>query len=187
MKLSQNTHYKKIFVIAIILVGGCKSSFLSMTNFKVPDGTPMFQEGFRDGCGTILGARSTSLYRMKYAGYKFNPDYIDNPEYKFGYGKGWGYCFNYIVGAGYFGQGGADSYIYGKGATPFDMGKASWDSTVNYEEGTWNNPTNSEGGSNSIDGLWGEMQSPKGGFTIFGSHPLYGTYGTPNSGQIFGW
>ena len=175
---------KKIFFIAIILLTnqGCSTSYLSMTNFKVPDGTPIFQEGYKDGCGTILGARSTSLYRMKYAGYKRNPDYIDNPEYNFGYSKGWSYCFNYIVGAGYFGQGGSDQYIFGKGPQ-FDMGRGNWDSTINYETGTWNNPTSSEGGSNSVDGIWGEFQAPKG-FSVFGGHPLYGT---SNNTQIFGW
>jgi hypothetical protein len=174
---------KKTFLIAmILLLNSCSSSFLSMTSFKVPDGTPLFQEGWRDGCSTQLGVRSTSFYRMKYAGYKRNPDYIDNPEYNFGYSKGYSYCFNYIVGGAYFGQGGSDSYIYGKG-TQFDMTRGNWNNTVNYETGTWNNPIAGEGGSTTINGIWDEFQQPKS-FTLFGSHPIYGT---PNSTQIFGW
>jgi hypothetical protein len=173
---------KKLIWIILIIISACKSSYLAMTNFKVPDGTPMFQEGYRDGCSTMLGMRSTVLYRMKYNGYKYNPDYIDNPEYKFGYSRGYSYCFNYIVGAGYFGQGAADTYITGKG-TPFPMGTDNWNNTVNYQEGSWTDAMN-VGGYGGTNGVWSYLQSSeKGGFSTMGSHPLYGT----NSSQIFGW
>ncbi len=151
---------------------------LANMNYTVPDGTPIFQQGFRDGCENGLYSRGNSLYRSKYSSYQYTPSLIDNPEYKFGYGRGYGWCFILNTTGGH--SGGADAFIYGKG-TPFDMGRGNIDGTLNYETGSWKNPLNVQGGG--LDGVLQSTQSPKG-FTAFGSHPLYGT---PSSNQVFGW
>jgi hypothetical protein len=175
---------KKIFYLTIILVlSGCKmfsgaSRYpIANMNYTVPDGTPIFQQGFRDGCENGLYTRGNGLYRTKYSTYKYTPSLIDNPEYKFGYGRGYGWCFTLNTAGGH--GGGADAFIYGKG-TPFDMGRGNIDGTLNYETGSWNNPLNINSGG--INGVWEAVQSPKG-FSAFSSHPLYGS----GNNQIFGW
>ncbi|MES2677617.1 MAG: hypothetical protein V4612_04820 [Pseudomonadota bacterium] len=172
------------FLLMILLISGCKMFtgselyFFTGTNYKVPDGTPSFQTGFRDGCENGIYSRANVFYRTRYHGYKYHPSLIDNPEYKFGVGRGYSYCFSMNTAGVH--TGGFDQFIYGRG-TPFDMGRGNIDSTVNYEQGSWNNPFNISGGG--VDGVWGAVQAPKG-FSTFGSHPLYGT---PSSGQVFGW
>jgi len=176
---------KKIFYLLIILTlssckffTGAKRYHLANTNYTVPDGTPTFQQGFRDGCENGIHSRGNSLYRTKYSSYQYHPDLIDNPEYQFGYGRGYGWCFTLNTAGGH--GGGFDSFIYGKGV-PFDMNKGSIDSTVNYETGSWKNPLNVQTGG--LDGVLQSVQSPKG-WSAFSSHPLYGT---PSSNQVFGW
>ncbi|MCE3255694.1 MAG: hypothetical protein K0R25_1188 [Rickettsiaceae bacterium] len=182
---------KKIFPILTLLFlsnciwfKGASTPFLAGTSFEVPEGTPLFKKGFTDGCGSILRNRSTGFYRDRYK-YQYDPTLIDNPEYKFGYSRGWTNCFNYIVGGRHTLGGSADAYIYGGFApgTSFSMGKGNVDSTINYEEGTWNNPFAIGGGG--IDSMWGVVQQGNkgGGGTAFGGHPLWGTWQT---GQIFG-
>ena len=176
---------KKILLLAIILsLTGCKfftgakGYFFMGTNYQVPNGTPAFQQGYRDGCENGIYTRANVLYKTRYHGYQYTPSLIDNPEYKFGYGRGYGYCFTMSTSGVH--SGGFDAFIYGRGQ-PFDMQRNSYDGTVNYETGSWNNPFNI--GSGGTDNVWGAVQSPKG-FSTFSSHPLYGT---PNSTQIFGW
>ena len=176
---------KKTFLLLVILsFSGCKfftgadSYFFMGMNYKIPDGTPIFKQGYRDGCENGIYTRANVLYRGKYHGFKYTPSLIDNPEYKFGYGRGYGYCFTMNTSGAHAGS--FDQFIYGRG-TPFEMGRGNIDGTVNYEQGTWSNPFNVNAGG--IDGVWGAVQSPKN-FTAFGSHPLYGT---PNTNQVFGW
>jgi hypothetical protein len=174
----------KILLLTILLfLGSCRlfsgaSRYnLAMMDYAIPDGTPIFQEGYRDGCESGLYSRGNSLYKIKYSGHKYNPKLIDNPEYKFAFGRGYGYCFTLNTAGGH--SGGADKFIYGKGV-PFDMGRTSYDGTINYEQGSWRNPFSSGSG---VNGIFEAVQSPKG-FSVFGSHPLYGTN---NDKQIFGW
>ncbi len=177
--------FRKIFLlISLLSFSSCKfftgadSYFFMGTNYQVPDGTPAFQQGWKDGCENGIYTRANTFYRTKYHKFNYQPSLIDNPEYKFAYGRGYGYCFSMNTSGAH--SGGYDAFIYGRG-TPFDMGQGNIDGTVNYETGTWNNPLNTNSGG--IDGVWGAAQSPKG-FSLFSSHPLYGT---PNSNQIFGW
>lgn len=151
-------------------------------NYTIPDGSPMFQKGWKDGCENGLYSRANALYRTKYNDFNYDPSSIDNPEYRFGYGKAYGYCFtmNTAGGHGAPGLGGADAFIYGRGV-PFDMGRKSIDETLNYEAGSWNNAATVK--FNGVDGNFDAITKSKG-FSVFGSHPLYGT---PNDQQIFGW
>jgi hypothetical protein len=175
----------KIFSIILILtLSGCKlfsgSSryvFANM-NYAIPDGTPTFKQGWKDGCENGIFSRGNTLYRTKYSGFKYTTELIDNPEYKFAYGRAYGYCFTMNTAGAH--TGGFDSFIYARG-TPFDMGRGNIDDTVNYETGSWKNPLNVK--HKGVNGNFDAIQSPKG-FSVFGSHPLYGT---PNDNQIFGW
>ncbi len=67
------------------------------TNFKVPEGSPAFQSGYKDGCSGVLYARGNIFYRSKYD-YRYDPEMIGNTEYKSGYSRGWGWCFAQVVG-----------------------------------------------------------------------------------------
>lgn len=155
--------------------------YLSFLNYEVPNGSPNFQDAYKAGCETVLYARGNGLYRTRYHGHKFNPKMIDNPEYRFGFSRGYSYCFNFIVGGGHFGTisgtgGSSDDYIYGKG-TAFDMGTSSINNTVNYGPLDW--LIIPDGGLNgSVDVL----QKGRGG-TVMGSHPFWGTW---QKNQFFG-
>jgi hypothetical protein len=175
----------KIFLlIAILFLSNCKlftgsrRYLVANTNYSIPDGTPVFQQGWRDGCENGLYSRGNTFYRTKYNGFQYSPDLMDNPEYKFGYGKAYSYCFTLNTAGEH--SGGFDAFIYAKGA-PFDMERTSIDRTVNYEVGSWSNAANVK--HKGVDGNFDAIQSPKG-FSVFGSHPLYGT---TNEKQIFGW
>jgi hypothetical protein len=176
-----------ILVTTLLQITGCKwfetasIPYNAFTNFKVPDGTPIFQQGYRDGCQNGLYSRGNTFYRSRYHGFNYSTDLMDNPEYKMGYGRGYGFCFTYISGTSTAPSGSADAYIYGAG-TQFDMGRGDYNNSLRYADSTWGDAFN-VGGYGGINGVWGEMQAPKG-FSAFGSHPLYGT---PSSGQIFGW
>jgi hypothetical protein len=176
---------KKIFLLIILIsLGNCKfftgarSYFYLGTKYAIPDGTPIFQKGYRNGCENGIYSRGNVLYRSKYHNFNYDYSLINNPEYKFGYAKGYGYCFTTNT-SGNQSAGGFDVFIYAKGL-PFDMGRNSIDNTVNYETGHWKNPFASGKG---INGIADAVQSPKG-FSAFGTHPLYGT---SNKEQIFGW
>lgn len=68
--------------------------------FKIPDGTPSFQTGYKDGCSSSTYARSNVFYRTFYK-HKYDPKMIGNPEYRFGYSRGYTWCFQYsLSGAG---------------------------------------------------------------------------------------
>ncbi len=170
------------FLITILALSGCKfftgAARYNLANMKytVPAGTPIFQQGYRDGCENGLLTRGNTLYRMKYRGFNYTPSLIENPEYKFAYGRGYGYCFTINTAGSH--AGGTDAFIYGKGVA--DLRKTSLSETLNYETGTWNNPLNDKYGG--LNGVFDGITKPKG-FSVFGSHPFYGT----SHNQIFDW
>jgi hypothetical protein len=90
------------FIILMQITTSCQyfksasTPYFMFTNFKVPDGSPNFQEGYRDGCSTVLYARGTVFYRNRY-GFKFNPNKINDPEYNFGHQRGYSWCFQHGV------------------------------------------------------------------------------------------
>ena len=100
-----------------------KIVFLPFTNFKVPPGTPIFQSGYKDGCSSVLYARGNMFYRSRYE-YRYDPNMIGNAEYKFGYSKGWGWCFSNVVGISPSGApiGSVTDFVSPYGRSPtFDM------------------------------------------------------------------
>lgn len=175
----------KILIISILLTtSGCRwfadakgLHNLAFTNIRVPEGTPNFQKGYKDGCATVLYSRTNALYRAKYE-YRFDPELIDNKEYFFGRKRGYNYCFGYSTGgSGHFGSG-WDKYIYGQG-TPFDMGRGNINDTIPQGKDTM--PDNS-----GIGGFFQILTQSGGGNTVLGGHPFYGKK-SMNSDRIFGW
>jgi hypothetical protein len=69
----------------------------SFASIKVPNGTPAFQSGYKDGCSSVLYARGNIFYRTRFD-YRYDPTMASNKEYKSGYSRGWGYCFGQVVG-----------------------------------------------------------------------------------------
>ncbi len=180
---------KKNYLILILFLfsscrwlTGAETPYLSFAMPKIPDGTPIFKHGYEDGCKTILHNRATGFYRSIYK-YNYDTSLIDNPEYQFGFSRGWTNCFNYVVSGRHTLGGSADTYIYGGSwGAPIGMGKGNIDDTVNYQTGSWTNPFASGGGIN--DAVFGPIETGKGGAgTAFGGQPLWGTWQT---GQIFG-
>ena len=180
---------KKIILIVTLLlfISGCrwftdaKIHNLAFMQIKIPQGTPNFQKGFKEGCATVLYSRGYGLYRTFYE-YQFSPELIDQPDYFFGRKRGYNFCFGYITGgSGHFAKG-WDAYIYGQG-TPFDMGKSSIDKTVlggNVLD-SWGDM---RGGVGASLGVLQKNRANNGG--AMGGHIFYGNVNA-NSGNILGF
>lgn len=114
-----------LFLSNCRLFKGSGTTFLAGTNIKIPEGSPTFKKGFRDGCETLLSARGNSFYRSRYDGFKYDPELIDNPEYKFAIGRGYGFCFNYTIR---YLQGGADEFIVSP--SQFDWSRSNFNEMI---------------------------------------------------------
>lgn len=106
---------KRVVILLVFLtLSNCQwfraadTTFLSGTDIKVPEGSPTFKKGFRDGCETVLSSRGNTYYRTKYSGFRYDPKLIKDAEYKFAVSRGYGFCFNYIIR---FLNAGSDDYI----------------------------------------------------------------------------
>jgi len=177
---------KNIFLVILILLQltSCKwfgkigSPFYSMTNFKVPDGTPAFQQGFRDGCSTSTYARSNVLYRNRY-GYKYDPKMIGNSEYRFGHSRGYAWCFQQSLSGSTGPVGSWDKYLHPGG----------YDSTFSSANigSAWDGFFGGHGGSlghaagGDVGGFMGTLTNSGG--SVMNSNPLWAG---GSSGQIFG-
>ena len=146
-------------------------------NIQIPDGTPAFQSGYKDGCSSVLYARGNVYLRSKYD-YSFDTKMIGNSEYKSGYSRGWAWCFNAVVGADpgggtAMGSGVAGRYIYPHGEGPFDTNpydvQHAWGGFFGSTA-----PKIVETGS-GLDGsfsVWSKS-SGGGGSSAFGANPLW--------------
>jgi hypothetical protein len=91
-----------LFLSILIILNSCKwfteadRPYLEFSNFKVPNGTPAFQKGYKDGCSSSLYSRGNVWYRTRYS-HKYDPKMISNSEYRFGYQRGYAWCFQYIL------------------------------------------------------------------------------------------
>ena len=120
-----------IFVATLVISGcqwfrGADTTFFSGTNIKIPEGTPTFKKGFRDGCESVLSSRGNTFYRARYKGFKYDPRLIDDSEYKFAVSRGYGFCFNYIIR--FINDSGSDEYIVSP--SYFDWSLGSVDNTI---------------------------------------------------------
>lgn len=183
----------------VMELAGCKwitrasSPYFSMTNFKVPDGTPVFQKGFKDGCSTVLYSRGNVLYRNRY-GYKYDPKLIGNSEYRFGHQRGYTWCFQHSLAATSGPVGSWDRIIqpYGYDRT-FDarsveaayggmLSETESAAPLSMTPGTFGGNLN-----DATFGVWGGTGSggflTTGGGGVFTANPLWAG---GSKGQIFG-
>ncbi len=189
-------------IIAIILLSqvlfscrwitGASTPYFSFTNFKVPEGTPTFRQGYKDGCSSILYARGNDFYRSRYK-YRYNTAMIGNTEYRFGYSRGWSWCFQNIVS----GVGGS---FGGPDKTIFPYGQDSLTGGLDYTPANVNSTglfqSNVNGGiatlpADGVDSMFGVFQKGTDGTgvggvggTVFGTNPLWAG---GSKGWWFGW
>lgn len=179
---------KFLILITLFLFGCAGAQLPTFMGLRVPEveGTPIFKKGFAQGCAGVTSRRGTELFRQTYK-YEFDFDLIDNPEYQFGFTRGWTNCFLLLTSGAYTLGGSADTYLYNPayGKAPdsfFAMRVDTIDHSINDGENVWKNPFGFAG--NGIDSIWGNVQTGKDNEqTAFGSHPLYGT---PQTKQFFG-
>jgi hypothetical protein len=177
--------FVRILIIVLSLqLGGCKwftnagTPYFQWTNFKIPEGTAAFKQGYKDGCSTVLYSRGNGFYRTRYQ-YRYDTKMIDNPEYRFGHSRGYSWCFQTIL----TGQtnGSFDKYINPGG----------YDPTFNA-----NNINNAWGGmfegldapikvnpGNGFDAMFGVWSGSGTGGSVFSSDPLWAG---GSKGQFFG-
>jgi hypothetical protein len=149
------------------------------SNFKVPEGTPVFQQGYKDGCSTILFARGNGFYRSR-NDYHYDVNLSGNPEYRFGHSRGQSWCFQNIIGPNPIAS--FDRYLmpFGNGNTTFDMTAGNINDTYGGMFDGLQAPGNpNAGGFDSIFGVWSGGET--GG--VFSANPLWAG---GSKGQIFG-
>lgn len=153
------------------------SPFYTMTNFKIPDGTPAFQQGFKDGCSTSTYARSNVLYRSRY-GYRYDPKMIGNAEYRFGHSRGYTWCFQQSIAGATGALGSWDRYLHPYGYdTTFSSGdiNSAWGGFFK-GSGSLAQPAGGD-----VGGFMGTLTNSSG--SVMNSNPLWAG---GSSGQIFG-
>lgn len=176
---------KIIIAVFLLQLGACKwftgagTPYFSWSNFKVPDGTPAFQQGYKDGCSTVLYARGNIWYRTRY-GYRYDPKMIGNPEYRFGHSRGYTWCFQQVLSGTGGPVGSWDKYIqpYGYDSTftvPTDGVSKAWG---DFFQGGVASPIPSASLNSIFDDLSG---GSSGG--AFSAHPIWAGH---SKGQIFG-
>lgn len=185
---------KYLIILILIFINSCRwfegadTTYFSMTNFKIPEGSPSFKKGYKDGCSTALYSRGNTFYRTKYK-YSFDTKMIDNEEYRFAFARAYGYCFSRYVSSTGGGRGSFDRYLFpykaanGFADTGFDMSARNWNST--WGTGTFQDIDNSplggsivpNGGFNGIFDVWGR------GSGALSGDPLWSG---GSKGQFFG-
>jgi hypothetical protein len=157
-----------------------------MTNIAIPEGTPLFQKGFRDGCGNAFYARGNGFFRARY-GYRFDGNLAGNTEYRFGLSRGYGYCFAHVVAGPYGGpQGSFDRALFPHGYDEtYDAGNvnSAWGGFFN-----GGNQWNAGISSGSIDGVYDVYQTgiSGSGSSAFGTSGNGIFWAGGSKGQFFG-
>ncbi len=188
---------KKIFEKFLLLIfllefSACKwfsssgDPFLKWSNITIPNGTPTFQQGFKDGCSTTLYSRGNVYYKTRY-GYRYDPKLIGSSEYRLGHQRGYTWCFEHIVG--------------GIPMTSFDryISPHGYDTTFNVDSSGKGAINNAWGGmfgggvgtpievepGNGFDAIFDVWQKGGAGTgaTALGTNPLWAG---GSSGQFFG-
>jgi hypothetical protein len=175
------------FIILLLTLSSCKMfnkggmATYSMLKFKIPEGTPTFRQGYKDGCESALYSRGNVLYRSIYK-YRFDPKLIGNAEYRLGHSRGYGFCFP-------------------TAASPVTGPQSSFDRFINpygYDSGfnagnindTWGGGFNGIMGSsltgNGFNGIFDVLQKGGGGTgeSALGGNPLWAG---GSRGQFLGW
>ncbi len=169
----------RIILITLLLFISCcrwlenaSTPYTIGAGFKVPPGTPAFQQGYRDGCSQIFYSRGNSFYRWRHK-YQYNPKMNGNSEYRFGYKRGGSFCFNFITP----GVTAPDRYIFPNKDPILAMDY----NKTGFFEGPLDAfiPQAEWGGLDGVYKVW----SGSGGDSVFGANPLWAG---GSSGQFFG-
>lgn len=192
---------RNIFLLALLsqAIIGCRwitsagTPFFYGTNFKVPDGTPTFQKGFRDGCSTLLSARGNDFYRSRYS-YRYDPSLIGNTEYRFGHQRGYSFCFQSTTGPMNIGS--FDKFLFPHGNNAFINGAVgSINNSGLFGSGPGNNSafsTSLTTPGNGLDGMFDVLQkgNDDGGVGGGGSGTAFTGnifWASGSSGYLLGW
>lgn len=195
---------RKVIIRLIILTSFCQilcgcrwftsihTPYFAMTNFKVPDGTPTFQRGFKDGCSTVLYARGNDYYRTRYH-YRYDPTLIGNTEYRFGHSRGYTWCFQNILQQS-TGHGPIDRFLFPHGPDSMTGGLDYNPNNINKMglfgvPGDDSNPLKTSNNSiNDMMGVWQKGTDKDGvggaGASVFNSNPFWAG---GSGGWWFGW
>jgi hypothetical protein len=175
-----------LLLFLLVQVFGCKwftsigAPYFEWTNFKVPQGTPAFQAGYKDGCSTVLYSRGNVYYRTRYS-YRYDPKMIGNPEYRFGHSKGYTWCFQQVIAGTSGPVGSFDKYLNPGGYDrTFDAGNINdaWGGLfgTGLDAPIKANPAN---GFNAMFDVWSGGE----GGGVFSANPLWAG---GSKGQFFG-
>ncbi len=179
---------------------GCKwfssagTTYYAWTNFKVPEGTPVFQQGFKDGCSTVLYARGNDFYHTRYK-YKYDPTLIGNTEYRFGHQRGYTWCFQTVLSAVSGPNGAPDKFLFvygneswGFDASPGDINNSGLFGGQGGDSAFNSSLTTPGSGVNAMFDVFQKGTDSTGvggvGGTVFGTNPLWSG---GSSGQFLGW
>jgi hypothetical protein len=158
-------------------ISGTSTSYFFGANFKIPPGTPVFQQGFKDGCSSILFARGNGFYRSR-NDYHFDTKLSANTEYRFGHSRGQSWCFQNIIGAVPLSS--FDRYIL-----PFGNNSAL-DMTAGNVNDAWGGMFGGSGkpieNGNGFDSIFGVWSGGEGGGAL-STNPLWAG---GSKGQFFG-
>ncbi len=173
-----------IFILFLYTLCSCKwfgnigSPFYAMTDIKIPDGTPAFQQGFRDGCSTSTYARNNVLFRNRY-GYKYDPKMIGNAEYRFGHSRGYTWCFQQsLAGVTSTAGGSWDRYMHPWG---YDATFSSGDINSAWGGFFKGNGSLAHSAGGDVGGFMGTLTNSNS--SVMSANPLWAG---GSSGQIFG-
>jgi hypothetical protein len=179
-----------LLLFFLVQIDGCKwftnagTPYFKWTSFKIPQGTPAFQAGYKDGCSTVLYARGNVYYRTRYS-YRYDPKMIGNPEYRFGHSRGYAWCFQQVVAGTSGPVGSFDKYLNPGGYdSTFSAGN------INDAWGGMFSGTNQAGldapikpnPANGFDAMFDVWSGGASG-SVFGANPLWAG---GSKGQFFG-
>jgi len=174
-----NFMIRYFFLIILLFITSCRwvsdasTSYAIGTGFKVPPGSPVFQQGFKDGCSQIFYSRGNMFYRWRHK-YNYNTKLNGNSEYRFGYTRGKSFCFNYIVG-------GVSSFDRMLFPHKDPIVAQDYNTTVDGMFGGVDSPIPAadNGGLNGLFDMW----AGSGSTSALGANPLWAG---GSSGQFFG-
>jgi hypothetical protein len=182
-----------IAILFLLTLSNCKwftnagTPYFMGTNFKIPQGTPTFQQGWKDGCSSSLYSRGNVFYRTRY-GYRYDPKMIGNTEYRFGHARGYTWCFQQVL-AGTSGPVGSPDRLlnpYGYDSTYNAAStEAAWDGFFgggSIGQNT-NTASSSAGGFDGIVNIFTRGSEGNAAGGVFSANPLWAG---GSSGQFFG-
>ena len=177
---------KVFFIILVLQLSACEwftsasSPFMSLASPNIPDGTPIFQKGFKDGCSSANYSRGNGFYRSINSG-KYDPTMIGSSEYRFGHKRGYSWCFTQAASSTSGAVGSWDRVI-----SPYGYNAGFSSKNINQAWGGMFSGTTGKAMGETVGGNVGGFMgvfSGSGDNSLFGANPLWAG---GSKGQIFG-